>query len=252
MIHTLWKSIWIGYDGREPAAYAVARRSALRLTWPLPVPVHGLFLDSLRKDGLYYRPTSYRDRMDTSVLVGPGEGVMWDDISDAPMSTEFAISRFLAPHLAKKGLALFMDSDVLVRERLDDLWKQCDPNKAVMVVKHQYEPPEGEKMDGQTQLRYARKNWSSVMIFNCEHKANKALTVEYVNSVPGRDLHRFAWLDDNEIGELPPEWNWLVGHSDTNLEPKIVHFTEGGPWFKGYENVPYADEWRDELARWVL
>lgn len=233
-------TIWIGYDPREVAAFAVARRSVLRLTWPLPIPVRGLMLDDLRKKDLYYRPTSIRD------------GKLWDDISEAPMSTEFAISRFLVPHLAQKGWAFFMDCDMLVRRRLDHLWDQCDPEKAVMLVKHSYNPPEGEKMDGQAQLKYARKNWSSVMIFNCDHPANKRLTVEMINTLPGRDLHRFCWLDDSQIGELDASWNWLAGYSDSYIDPSIVHFTEGGPWLSAYENAPYADEWRDELARWVL
>jgi hypothetical protein len=82
-----------------------------------------------------------------------------------------------------------------------------------MVVKHDHQPTEHWKMDGQFQTRYHRKNWSSVCLFNCDHPANKALTVDLVNSAPGRDLHAFSWLADDLIGELPPEWNWLVGHS---------------------------------------
>jgi hypothetical protein len=230
-------SIWIGYDARESEAFSIARHSARRQCIT-PIPSRGIVLDDVRAKGLYWRPTSRRD------------GRLWDDISEAPMSTEFAISRFLTPHLAGRGWALFMDCDVLVRRNLDRLFKLADPSKAVMVVKHHYEPPEGAKMDGQLQTRYARKNWSSVMLWNVSHPANQALTVELVNTVPGRDLHRFCWLDDSLIGELDPEWNYLVGHTK-GVDPSIVHFTEGLPSLPEYADCEFADEWRAELVRWA-
>jgi lipopolysaccharide biosynthesis glycosyltransferase len=167
------------------------------------------------------------------------------------MATEFACSRFLVPRLAQSGWALFMDCDMLVRTDLLKLFNQADPDKAVMVVKHNHQPPEGIKMDGQAQTRYARKNWSSVILWNVEHPANAALTMELVNTVPGRDLHRFCWLEDDLIGELHPKWNWLVGHSDPEVDPAIVHFTDGIPTMHGYEDCEYADEWRAELERWA-
>lgn len=230
--------LFIGFDPRETDAYAVARHSA-RASLNRPVPIRGLVLPELRKKGLYWRPTSRRD------------GRLWDDISEAPMSTEFAISRFLCPILAGTGWALFMDADMLVRKNLDRLFHDADPSKAVIVVKHQYDDQTGVKMDGQAQLPYARKNWSSVMLFNASHPANKALTVEMVNSLPGRDLHRFCWLEDKHIGEMSVEWNWLVGHSDPSVDPSIVHFTLGVPSMDGHENDAYADEWRAELGRWA-
>lgn len=233
------QSAWIGFDAREAAAFAVARHSLNRRLLT-PIPVRGLVLSDLRERGLYYRPTSMKD------------GRLWDDISGAPMSTEFAISRFLVPHLAESGWAVFMDSDMLIRSDLFRLFDQCDRSKAVMVVKHDYQPPEGIKMDGQVQTAYPRKNWSSVIAFNCDHKANRALTVELVNTVPGRDLHRFCWLDDSEIGELDQSWNWLVGHSDKEVVPDIVHFTEGLPNMTGYEGSDFADEWWAELTRWAV
>jgi lipopolysaccharide biosynthesis glycosyltransferase len=168
------------------------------------------------------------------------------------MATEFAVSRFLVPHLARGGLALFMDCDMLIRCDISELFDLVDKSKAVTVVKHKFDPPEGVKMDGQLQLRYARKNWSSVMVFNCDHEANKELTVDLVNKLPGRDLHRFCWLDDDEIGEVGPEWNWLAGHSDPAIDPKIVHFTDGIPTMPGYEDCAYADEWREELMIDIL
>jgi hypothetical protein len=232
------QSIWIGWDAREADAFAVAKASAKRRTI-LPVSVNGVILNDLRRQGLYSRPTSLKD------------GRLWDDISDAPMSTEFACSRFLVPHLARSGWALFMDADVLVREDLSQLFAMADPDKAVMVVKHNHAPTGSTKMDGQVQTVYSRKNWSSVMLFNCEHPANRGLTVELVNTVPGRDLHRFCWLDDDEIGNLPKHWNHLVGEMPVNPGAKVVHFTLGVPSMPGYEDCEFADEWRSELMRWA-
>lgn len=177
--------------------------------------------------------------------------IMWDVVSDAPQSTEHANSRFLVPHLAKTGWALFMDGDMLVRRNIARVFEGLDGRKAVYCVHHKYDPPAGVKMDSQVQTRYARKNWTSFCLFNADHPANRALSPDYVNATPGRDLHRFAWLDDDEIGELGPEWNWLVGHSDPSIDPVVVHFTAGTPQMDGFENVPFADEYRAELNRWA-
>lgn len=231
------RSIYIGFDPREAEAFAVCRNSLRR--YCRNIPVHGICLDDMRERGLYWRPTSTRD------------GRLWDDVSGAPMATEFAISRFLTPFMAVGGWALFMDCDILARDDISALFQVADPTKAVMCVKHVHTPTEGTKMDGQLQTLYARKNWSSVMLFNCDHPANAALTVGLVNTVPGRDLHRFCWLEDDEIGAIDPAWNFLVGHSDPSIDPKLVHFTEGGPWFEGYRNVPYADEWIAERNAWA-
>lgn len=169
------------------------------------------------------------------------------------MSTEFAISRFLVPAIAQMGWAVFMDCDVLVRTNVARLFPDLDERYAVYCVKHRHQPAQGVKMDGQVQAQYGRKNWSSMMVFNCNHPANIALDLDMVNSLPGRDLHRFCWLKDEEIGELPPEWNYLVGetHLPEGVQPKIVHHTNGSPCMPGYEDTEYAYEWREELARWA-
>jgi len=232
-------SIWLGFDTREAVAFAVARFTARRRL-NMPIPIYGLVLDQLIKDGLYLRPTERRD------------GRLWDVISDAPMSTEFAIARFLTPILAKRGWALFMDSDILVRSDLSRLFAEAEHSgKAVLCVQHNHVPREREKMDGQAQLSYPRKNWSSVMLFNCDHPANKRLTLDLINNAPGRDLHRLCWLDDSEIGALDPRWNWLVGASPGGTDPGVVHFTQGFPLMPGYENQPYAEDWREALAAWA-
>ena len=127
--------------------------------------------------------------------------------------------------------------------------KLADDRYAVMCVQHNYAPPETHKMDAQMQVQYARKNWSSLMLWNCEHPSNKALTVDVVNKVPGRDLHRFFWLKDEEIGSLPTRWNWLEGHNKKEENPpSVAHYTRGGPWFEHMRNCDYAQEWLDEAA----
>ncbi len=232
------RSIYIGFDPREAAAFAVCRDSIQR-SLTLPIPTYGIVLDDLRRDGLYTRPIEQRD------------GQLYDPISEAPMSTEFAISRFFVPYLAGNGWALFMDCDVLVRTSLVRLFEQADPKYAVYCVKHDHQPTEIVKMDGQTQQRYARKNWSSFCLFNCDHPRNKALTLKKLNSLAGRDLHRFCWLDDDQIGELGPEWNYLVDETKADVKPHVLHFTKGGPWMEGYEDVSYADQWNEALREWA-
>lgn len=234
-----YHAFYIGFDPREAAAFAVTKHS-LNRHLITPVPVRGLVLSELRAKGLYTRPTSVRD------------GRLWDDISEAPMATEFAISRFLSHHLAGSGWAIFMDCDMLVRSNVERLFNLLDPSKAVMVVKHNFQPSEKIKMDGQIQTRYSRKNWSSVCAFNVSHPANAALTVEMINTLPGRELHAFCWLKDEDIGELDCSWNWLVGHSDPEVEPDICHFTDGLPVVPGYEDCQFADEWWQELSRWAI
>lgn len=230
--------VYIGFDSRETIAYDVARASLLdRAT--APVSVTPLLLERLQASGLSERPYRvYR-------------GGVWDVISDAPVSTEFANTRFLVPLLAQTGWALFTDCDVVFLSDVVELFAMADPRYAVMCVKHQHEPVEGTKMDGCVQTSYPRKNWSSVMLFNCDHEANRALTLHRINNAPGRDLHRFYWLHDNEIGELPSEWNWLVGVQPKPLNPKIAHFTLGGPWLPEWKAAEHDQLWMDCKGRYT-
>jgi hypothetical protein len=228
-------SIWLGYDSKETTAFAVAKYSIRK--FDRYIPIKGLVLEHLQQEGLYYRQWEWR-------LDPDGVKRRYDIISNAPMSTEFSISRFLVPALAKTGLALFADSDIILRHNINRLFALADPSKAVMCVKHTYEQSSGFKKDKQIQTIYPRKNWSSVMLFNCDHPSNRKLTIEYVNTCTGKELHRFNWLQDEEIGDLPFEWNYCVGLSKINAEPALVHFTEGLPDVPGYEEQEYADEWK--------
>jgi len=238
-------SVWIGFDQREAAAFAVAKYSARR-RMTLPVPVRGIVLDDLIGRGLYQREVQERP--------GPaGNKILWDPISDAPMSTSFAISRFFTPMLAESGWALFLDCDVLVRVSLVRLFEQLDEKFAVYCVKHPEMPDAGGvKMNQQVQVPYRRKNWSSVCVYNVDHPANKALTLEALNELPGRSLHAFSWLPDDMIGELGPEWNHLIGVNPLpDIQPRILHYTLGIPTLPGFEDCDYSAEWWKELTAWA-
>lgn len=232
--------VFIGYDGREPKGYEVTLRSLLAHTDPAGVRVQPLLAAHLRGQGLYWRPEVFR------------QGIRYDVISDAPMSTEFALTRFLVPALCDfEGWAVFCDCDFLWRADVAALFALADPAKAVQVVQHNYAPVDVMKMDSQPQAAYPRKNWSSLILWNCAHPAHQELDIEDINTVPGIKLHAFWWLADCLIGALPEQWNWLEGISPTTgpaVEPKAVHFTRGTPDMPGYENVPYADEWRSYLT----
>jgi hypothetical protein len=136
----------------------------------------------------------------------------------------------------------------------DEIMQYADEKYAVMVVKHDYTPPDGLKMDGQKQLPYPRKNWSSVILWNCGHPSNKKVTPDLVNTETGQYLHRFNWLKNDEIGELTHHWNWLVNHYHEPKDgaPNVVHYTEGGPWFENYKHCEYGYHWemiRNEMVK---
>lgn len=231
--------VFVGWDSREALAYQVCVRSLLERA-SIKLEVVPLVQSHLRALGLYRRSEVKRGNQ------------MWDEISEAPVSTEFSLTRFLVPHLAGySGRALFCDADFLWRADIAELIDSVElmrgindgPGSAVLVVQHDHRPDETVKMDGRLQVGYARKNWSSLMLFNAAHAAHRALSVEEINSRPGRDLHAFHWLQDQDIGDLPESWNWLEGWSDPEIEPKAVHFTRGTPDMPGHENAAYADEW---------
>jgi hypothetical protein len=122
-----------------------------------------------------------------------------------------------------------------------------DPSKAVYVVQHDYTPALSIKMDGKAQHVYPRKNWSSFIVFNGRHPAVKALTPGVVNTAEPAFLHRFTWLEDDGIGALDVNWNFLVGeYSKPAAVPAAIHYTNGGPWFENHVDVDYGDLWLAE------
>ena len=133
---------------------------------------------------------------------------------------------------------------------ITSLVDNLEKDKAVYCVKHDYTPKEKHKMDGQKQTIYPEKIGQVLLFFNCSHSSTQNLSVETVNSESGAYLHQFKWCKDEEIGSLDERWNWLEGWTSThnNSKPYAVHYTEGGPWFTEWQDVEFADEWkqRDE------
>lgn len=223
--------VFIGYDEREWLGWQVCNAS-LQATAESPVPVEPIGRKSLMSMGLYTRPQTVRD------------GVQWDEVSDAPCSTDFSLARFWMARLAgRAGWALYCDCDFLFRRDVREILALRDPRYAVMVVPHKHEPTESSKMDCQVQTVYPRKNWSSLMLINLSHSGAQRLSHHELNTKPGRELHAFCWLKDHEIGFLPEEWNWLDGTSESP-DPAAVHFTRGTPDMAGWEDTQYAHEWR--------
>ena len=215
--------VFVGWDSREDIAYQVCKQSILDHA-SVPVKVIPLKQDDLRKKGIYGRSI------------------------DQLASTEFTFTRFLVPYLAGyTGWALFIDCDFVFLDDVKKIFDQADNKYAIMCAQHDYTPKEGTKMDGQVQHVYPRKNWSSMMLINCGSYTNGVLTKDLINNETktGAYFHRFSWVPDAEVGELSHEWNWLVGwyKEPKDGKPKALHYTEGGPWFKQYENCEYALEW---------
>ena len=146
-------------------------------------------------------------------------------------STTFVYSRFYIPYCSFwSGWAIFCDGDFLWQDDVTKLWEQRDNRYAVMVCKHNYESKIKTKAFGHVQENFPRKNWSSLIMWNCAHPSNRVLTPEYCNSAEPKQLHRFLHLQDKEIGGLDLRWNWLVDEYDYTESAGALHFTNGGPW----------------------
>lgn len=213
------RRIFVGYDTREVAAYNACINS-LKSNSSVNCNIIPLKLNTLTELGIYNRDV------------------------DPLSSTEFSFTRFLVPYLCNySGWAIFCDCDFIFLEDIEKLYQLKDENYAVMCVQHNYTPSSLVKMDGKTQHLYPRKNWSSLILWNCAHPSNKQVTPELINKQTGQFLHRFTWLKDEEIGSLSQEWNWLVGwyKEPSDGMPKALHFTEGGPWFENYINCEYSE-----------
>ena len=218
--------VFVGWDPREDIAWEVCRHSILSRTDPKEVVVKPLVQSDLRQAGLYTREP------------------------DTKAATEFSLTRFLTPHLAgQKGYAVFVDCDFLFLTDVREVLTEVDPFKAVSVVHHDYKPTEETKMDGCVQYAYPRKNWSSFMVFNLEHRAVRALTPDVVNTQTPAHLHRFDWLRDEQIGSLDRGWNYLEGwYAPTYEHLRAIHYTRGGPWFDHMKECDFAAEWLLEFG----
>ncbi len=211
--------IFIGYDPREAIAYHVCTNSIIRHS-SQPVALSPLALNILK---------GYNEKHTDG-------------------SNHFIYSRFLVPHLMNyQGWAIFIDGDMILRDDIEQLWALRDDSKAVMVVKHDYKTRMPVKYLGSKNEDYPRKNWSSVILWNCGHPANAGVTPEFVQNSTGAQVHRFTWLDDSLVGELPNEWNWLDVEYEWNPLAKLIHYTLGSPCFHEFSNQgDFSDEWHRE------
>ena len=210
--------IFIGYDPREAIAYHTCVNSIIRHA-SQPVAITPMSLNL------------FQDYKETHT-----DG-----------SNQFIYTRFLVPHLMGfQGWAIFIDGDMILREDIVNLWNLRQPDKDVMVVKHNYKTRMPVKYLDSKNEDYPRKNWSSVILWNCNSPHNQQLTPEFVQQSSGSFLHRFSWLDDTAIGELPPEWNWLPDEYGVNFNAKLLHYTLGTPCFEEFADTPQAEEWHRE------
>lgn len=218
--------VFIGYDPVESVAWHVMAHSLFTKS-SLPLALIPLNIQNLRK--VFTRPR------------------------DPKQSNEFSFTRFLVPYLSDyEGYAIFFDCDMMLRCDIAEIFQEIErhPGKAVYVVKHNYTPKDDVKFLNTVQYSYPRKNWSSVIVWNCAHPANRKVTPAYVNSATGMELHRFSWLGDVDIGEINIRWNWLVGEYDNSpSDVKNVHWTIGGPYFREYADSDFSSEWFDEREK---
>ncbi|QDC89731.1 glycosyltransferase [Candidatus Methylopumilus universalis] len=213
--------IVVGFDQRESVAYHTFCQSVIENA-SIPVSFIPLAINNLKN----YKETH------------------------TDQSNDFIYSRFLAPYLNNfEGWAIFADGDMICQSDIKELWNLKDPSKALMVVKHDYETKAHTKYLGNKNENYPRKNWSSLILWNCSHPKHKILTPEFIQNQTGKYLHRFSWLNDYEIGDLPKEWNWLAIEYPENNEAKLIHYTLGTPCFKEYENTDMADIWYNTYKR---
>jgi lipopolysaccharide biosynthesis glycosyltransferase len=212
--------IFVGYDPREAIAYHTCVNSIIRNS-SRPVAIVPVALNL------------FQDYAETHT-----DG-----------SNHFIYTRFLVPYLMEyQGWAIFIDGDMIVRGDIAELWDLKQYTKDAMVVKHNYKTRMKEKYLGSPNEDYPRKNWSSVILWNCNAIRNRQLDPEFVQKSTGAFLHRFSWIDDSRLGELPPEWNWLPDEYGPNPDAKLLHYTLGTPCFDEFKHTPMNEYWHAERA----
>lgn len=171
-------------------------------------------------------------------------------------SNSFTLSRFLVPHLMGfQGRAIFCDaSDMLMQADIAELDALFDDSYAVQVVKHaDYKTRHKTKYRGTSMecpnRDYARKNWASVMLINCEHPAWLCMNPDNLPTADMVNCLQLRHCYDHDIGELPEEWNRLADEGQSLDGAKLVHWTAGIPAFDAYHDAPGAELWHRERLR---
>ena len=217
--------VFIGHDSRDQQAAEVCKYSILKYA-SIEVEFHFLNEEELRLRSLFTRMPDHED-FETK-------------------EAEHLYTRFLVPHFCGyTGWAVYVDCDFLFIDDIAKLLELKNDRYALQLVKHKYQPLARKKLNNRPQRSYPRKNWTSMMLINCEHPEISKLTVDFVNNEPKDCLIRLEWLPNRSIGELKPEWNWLVGWHKEPIdgEPRALHYTEGGPWLPAAKHVEYGVFW---------
>ncbi len=211
--------IYIGYDRAEPVAYHTCVESILDNA-SIPVVIHPLYLNTLRMQQPSHKP-------------------------GYPPSNGFIFSRFLVPYLSGfSGKSLWLDGDMVVEADVAELFQMDLYKLGARVVKHDYTPKPGKKYLNSENQAYPKKNWSSVILWNNSYFPNRHLTPDLIAGASGEWLHRFQWLLDEEVGDLPKGWNVLADEENQATdEIKLIHFTRGTPCFRDYLDSQYAERW---------
>ena len=213
--------IYIGFDQRESVAYHTFVQSLIDNA-SIPLEITPLAVQNLK---------GYEEKHEDK-------------------SNDFVYSRFLTPFLNDyEGWAIFADGDMVCQADIQELLDLRDNSKAIQVVKHDYKTKANQKYLGNINQDYPRKNWSSVILWNCAHPKHKILTQDFISNQTGKYLHRFSWIEDDEIGELPKEWNWLATEYPNNEQAKIIHYTLGTPCFKDYRDTEMSEIWLNQYGR---
>jgi lipopolysaccharide biosynthesis glycosyltransferase len=213
----------VGFDQRESIAYHTFTQSVMDKS-SLPVSFTPLAINTLKG----YQET-HTDK-----------------------SNDFIYSRFLTPYLnAFSGWAIFADGDMICQSDIKELWDLRDISKAVLVVKHNYKTKAQKKYLGNSNTDYPKKNWSSLILWNCAHPKHRVLTPDFISNQTGKFLHRFSWLEDEDIGDLPKDWNWLAIEYPENKNAKLIHYTLGTPCFREYWDCDMSDIWHANQKRVV-
>jgi len=211
----------VGFDQREAVAYHTFCQSVLEKT---TVPVQFIPLAS---NALFFYNENHKDG-----------------------SNSFIYSRFLTPYICDfNGFAVYADGDMILNTDISELMPLFDNTKAVQVVKHDYQTKRAVKYFGNENKNYPRKNWSSMVIFNCQHPSNRVLTPQFIQDHDGAFLHRFQWLQDSEIGELDIKWNYLAIEYEPSIDAKLIHYTLGTPCLKDFKHTEMSEIWWEAYKR---
>lgn len=214
--------VFIGFDPKETLPFHVLANSIRRHS-SKPIAVIPIDIRNLKE--FFNRPIS------------------------SNQSNEFSITRFLVPYLSDfDGISVFMDCDMLVRFDMNQLLTLDFDDYDLALVKHDYTPRRSVKYLGAVQEAYPKKNWSSFVVWNCASKSARHLTLEYVLEASPKQLHRFEHIPEEKIYDLGIDYNFLVEEYDSqDKKPKVIHWTNGGPYFNDFKDADFAEEWLLEM-----